>query len=112
MWHIKHQLETTECITSSDFVSPEPEDDKLEWEETNRRDKWDRAYDKRVRLSRRLPDSAAVLADLNLEYMVEQSRRRDWDTLAQTAKSLRSLGLTSSTSTSLSAAGSSSSQAR
>lgn len=112
MRRAENPLGVTARTFHSDFPSLEPEDDRLEWEETNRRDKWDRAYDKRVRLCRRLPDSAAVLADLNLEYMVEQSRRRDWDTLAQTAKSLRSLDLTSSTSKSLSATGSTSSQTR
>ncbi|KAH8586047.1 hypothetical protein B0O99DRAFT_91778 [Bisporella sp. PMI_857] len=59
------------------------DEDARQWEETNRRENWDRNYEKRLRAYKKQPNNAGVMDVLNAEYEIEQARRRDWDTKDQ-----------------------------
>lgn len=78
-------------------------EDNRQWEETNRRDKWDRSHDKRLRACKRLADSKAVMDNLNVEYEEEHARRRAWDEDGGVSASMNSLALSSSSAASLKA---------
>jgi hypothetical protein len=65
------------------FIPAIFDDEMSQWEETNRREKWDRSYEKRLRMCRMQPDSTAALDALQAEYVREHANRRDWDSKYQ-----------------------------
>lgn len=67
--------------------APRPTTELDFWDEMNRREKWDRAFEKKIRTaSARSTDSGEVIAKekLELERQEEDKRRLEWD--AQQAK--------------------------
>jgi hypothetical protein len=72
------------------------DEDARQWEETNRRDKWDRTYKKRLRNCKEQPNNTGAMDALNAEYEEEQARRRDWDTKDQRSQNLSSLSVSAS----------------
>ncbi|KFY19431.1 hypothetical protein V493_07966, partial [Pseudogymnoascus sp. VKM F-4281 (FW-2241)] len=66
------------------------DDDTRRWEETNRRDKWSRGYERRLRACKEQPDNTGAIDALKAEYEKEQDRRRDWDAEDQRPRKLSS----------------------
>lgn len=59
------------------------DDETAQWQETNRRDNWDRSYERRLRLCRMQPENTVALDALQVEYEREHRSRRDWDSKLQ-----------------------------
>ncbi|XHF99751.1 hypothetical protein AWENTII_003240 [Aspergillus wentii] len=71
-------------VTWRKFENQEYSDKEIrQWEETNRREKWDRGYKKRLHACELQANHADAVDALRAEYDQEQANRRDWDSKNQ-----------------------------